>query len=70
MDCSCVFKKLGSLNAHISKMHISVIEVPSGSTVRKAVKLMSVSQVMLPQRKGFCGINLTSVDLFIPCFEI
>jgi len=35
MDCSCVFKKLGSLNAHISKMHISVIEVPSGTPVRE-----------------------------------
>eukprot|EP00064_Thunnus_orientalis_P014040 superscaffoldBa00002383_g14081 len=32
MDCSCVFKKLGSLNAHISKMHISVIEVPSSTS--------------------------------------
>lgn len=35
MDCSCAFKKLGSLNAHISKMHISVMEVPSSTPVRK-----------------------------------
>lgn len=35
MDCSCAFKKLGSLNAHISKMHISVIEVPSNTPVRE-----------------------------------
>ena len=34
MDCSCVFKKLGSLNAHISKMHISMIEEPSSTSVR------------------------------------
>lgn len=31
MDCSCVYKKLGSLNAHISKMHISIMEVESSS---------------------------------------
>lgn len=35
MDCSCAFKKLGSLNAHISKMHISVIEVPASTPVRE-----------------------------------
>lgn len=33
LDCSCVFKKLGSLNAHISKKHISVIDVPSSTSV-------------------------------------
>ena len=33
MDCSCVFKKLGSLNAHISKMHISIIDEPSNTQV-------------------------------------
>lgn len=35
MDCSCSFKKLGSLNAHISKMHITVIEVPTSTAVRE-----------------------------------
>lgn len=48
MDCSCAFKKLGSLNAHISKMHISVIEVPSGTQVRQQDTEKMTQNVVMP----------------------
>lgn len=48
MDCSCAFKKLGSLNAHISKMHISVIEVPSGTQVIQQDTENMTQKVVIP----------------------
>ncbi|KAG8504363.1 Zinc finger protein 236, partial [Galemys pyrenaicus] len=30
-ECSCVFKSLGSLNTHISKMHVGAPQTPAGS---------------------------------------